>query len=130
MAPYPWHFGGQRYQNLFIDPNEILNFCNDNGIRICHDISHSHLACNKFNWNHVEYIKNLASVTAHFHIADGKGVDGEGLQIGEGTVDFDRVFKVIDKHIPKVSFIPEVWQGHKNNGEGFWYSLDKIEGQI
>ena len=130
MAPYPWHFGGQRYQNLFIDPNEILSFCNDNGIRICHDISHSHLACNKFNWDHVEYIKNLASVTAHFHIADGKGVDGEGLQIGEGTVDFDRVFKVIDMHIPKVSFIPEVWQGHKNNGEGFWYSLDKIEGQI
>ena len=130
MAPYPWHFGGQRYQNLFIDPNEILSFCNDNGIRICHDISHSHLACNKFNWDHVEYIKNLASVTAHFHIADGKGVDGEGLQIGEGTVDFDRVFKVIDMHIPKVSFIPEVWQGHKNKGEGFWYSLDKIEGQI
>ena len=130
MAPYPWHFGGQRYQNLFIDPNEILSFCNDNGIRICHDISHSHLACNKFNWDHVEYIKNLASVTAHFHIADGKGVDGEGLQIGEGTVDFNRVFKVIDMHIPKVSFIPEVWQGHKNNGEGFWYSLDKIEGQI
>ena len=53
MPPYPWHFGGQRYQNLFIDPNEILSFCNDNGIRICHDISHSHLACNKFNLDHV-----------------------------------------------------------------------------
>ena len=130
MAPYPWHFGGQRYQNLFMDPHEILSFCKENNIRICHDISHSHLACNKFNWDHIEYIKCLASVTAHFHIADGKGVDGEGLQIGEGTVDFDKALKAINKYIPKVSFIPEVWQGHKNKGEGFWCSLDQIEGKI
>ena len=130
MAPYPWHFGGQRYQNLFMDSAEILDFCNNNNIRICHDISHSCLACNKFNWNHIEYIKILASVTAHFHIADGKGVDGEGLQIGEGTIDFKRALNAIKEYAPNVSFIPEVWQGHKNNGEGFWYSLEKLEGKI
>ena len=130
MAPYPWHFGGQRYQNLFMDPDEILNFCNNNNIRVCHDISHSCLACNKFNWNHIEYIKLLAPVTAHFHIADGKGVDGEGLQIGEGTIDFKSALNTIKDNAPNVSFIPEVWQGHKNNGEGFWYSLEKLEGKI
>ena len=27
MAPFPWHFGGQRYQNLFMDANEIIKFC-------------------------------------------------------------------------------------------------------
>ena len=113
-----------------MDPHEILSFCKENNIRICHDISHSHLSCNNFNWDHIEYIKSLASVTAHFHIADGKGVDGEGLQIGEGTVDFDKALKAINKYIPKVSFIPEVWQGHKNKGEGFWCSLDQIEGKI
>ena len=26
MAPYPWHFGGQRYQNLFMDIKEIVDF--------------------------------------------------------------------------------------------------------
>ena len=25
MAPYPWHFGGQRFQNLFVHPDEITN---------------------------------------------------------------------------------------------------------
>ena len=55
MAPFPWLFGGQRYQNIFIDADEILKFCKDTGLRICQDISHSHLACNKFNWNHIEY---------------------------------------------------------------------------
>ena len=24
-------------------------------------------------------------------------------------------------------FLPEVWQGHKNNGEGFWKALDYLE---
>ena len=113
-----------------MDPDEILNFCNNNNIRVCHDISHSCLACNKFNWNHIEYIKLLAPVTAHFHIADGKGVDGEGLQIGEGTIDFKSALNTIKNNAPNVSFIPEVWQGHKNNGEGFWYSLEKLEGEI
>ena len=26
MPPYPWHFGGQSYHNLFVELNEILNF--------------------------------------------------------------------------------------------------------
>ena len=130
MAPFPWHFGGQRYQNLFMNPDEILSFCNNNNMRICHDISHSCLACNQFSWDHIEYIKLLAPVTAHFHIADGKGVDGEGLQIGEGTINFKNALHAIKRYAPNISFIPEVWQGHKNNGEGFWYSLEKLEGTI
>ena len=26
MPPYPWHFGGQRFHNLFIYPDEIISF--------------------------------------------------------------------------------------------------------
>jgi N-acetylneuraminate synthase len=36
--------------------------------------------------------------------------------------------KYIDQKIEKcATFIPEVWQGHKNGGEGFWEALDKLE---
>ena len=28
---------------------------------------------------------------------------------------------------PKASFIPEIWQGHINNGEGFFTALDRLE---
>ena len=28
---------------------------------------------------------------------------------------------------PGVSFIPEIWQGHVNNGEGFWTALERLE---
>jgi len=130
MAPYPWHFGGQRYQNLFMNIDEIIDFNKRTGIRICHDISHSFLACNKFNWDHVEYSKSIAPFTAHYHISDGRGVDGEGLQIGEGDINFKELLPIINKYSQNTSFIPEVWQGHTNNGEGFWISLDKLEGKL
>ena len=28
------------------------------------------------------------------------------------------------------SFIPEIWQGHKNMGEGFWTALERLEGRV
>lgn len=130
MAPFPWLFGGQRYQNIFIDADEIIDFCIKTKLRICQDISHSHLACNKFGWNHIKYTKKLAPFTAHYHISDGTGVDGEGLQIGDGNVDFENIYPILNDISPDASFIPEVWQGHKNNGEGFWTSLEKMEWKI
>jgi len=130
MAPFPWFFGGQRHQNIFIDADEIVDFCKKANMRICQDISHSHLACNKFGWDHAEYTKKLAPITAHYHISDGTGVDGEGLQVGEGNVDFQTLCKIIRENSHEYSFIPEVWQGHKNNGEGFWISLERLEGKL
>ncbi|WP_294961217.1 N-acetylneuraminate synthase family protein [Sulfurimonas sp.] len=130
MAPFPWLFGGQRYQNIFIDADEIIDFCNKTNLKICQDISHSHLACNKFEWDHIEYTRKLAPYTAHYHISDGTGVDGEGIQIGDGNVDFDNIYPIINDLSPEASFIPEVWQGHKNNGEGFWVSLERMENRI
>ena len=34
---------------------------------------------------------------------------------------------VCDQLAPQAGFIPEIWQGHKNNGEGFWIALDRLE---
>ena len=28
---------------------------------------------------------------------------------------------------PNAGFIPEIWQGHKNDGEGFWVALKRLE---
>jgi N-acetylneuraminate synthase len=61
------------------------------------------------------------------HIADAFGDDGEGLQIGEGDIDFPAMGRLLNQFAADASFIPEIWQGHKNNGEGFWYALNKLE---
>ncbi len=130
MPPFPWHFGGQRHHNLFVDPTEIEKFCKDNSVRICLDISHSQLACNYYGWRFGEFCKSVGKYVAHLHVADSKGFDGEGLQIGHGDVDIVQIAELLNLHCPKTSFIPEIWQGHKNQGEGFWRALEQLEGHL
>ena len=130
MPPFPWHFGGQRYQNLFINSEEIAEFCKHNSYRVCLDISHSKLACNYHHWSFSKFINNVGPYTAHLHIADATGIDGEGLQVNEGDIDFAAMSDSLMRVCPNASFIPEIWQGHKNRGEGFWRALDRLEAYL
>lgn len=130
MAPFPWHFGGQRHQNIFIFPDESAAFCAEHDLRMCVDISHTKLAANHFGFDFSQGLAQLGPHTAHLHFGDAKGLDGEGLQIGEGEIDFDEIGQVLRRHAPAASFIPEIWQGHKNMGEGFWTALERLEGHI
>ncbi|EIX9320402.1 TPA: TIM barrel protein [Klebsiella pneumoniae] len=127
MPPFPWHFGGQSYHNLFVDHAEITNFCSSTGYRICFDTSHSMMACNYYGWSFHDFTLAVAKFTAHMHIVDALGVDGEGVQIGKGDVDFEILAQDLNQEAPNIQFIPEVWQGHKNSGEGFWGALDFLE---
>jgi len=127
MPPFPWHFGGQRYHNLFVDPDSIEAFSREQGLRVCLDVSHSKLACNHMHLSFSHFLERILPFTAHLHLADASGVDGEGLQIDEGDVDWADVFRLLRQLAPGASFIPEIWQGHKNNGEGAWLALERLE---
>ena len=127
MPPFPWHFGGQQYHNLFVIPSEVDAFCRKTGLRVCFDVSHSALACNHLGLSMSECVQLIGPHTAHLHLADADGVDGEGLQIGAGTIDFSALAKGLEENAPKASFIPEIWQGHKDQGSGFWLALEKLE---
>ncbi|WP_162653333.1 N-acetylneuraminate synthase family protein [Lentilitoribacter sp. Alg239-R112] len=130
MAPFPWHFGGQRYQNIFVKIDEIIHWCQKLGLRMCYDVSHTRLTCNHLDLDFYDFCERIAPITAHLHLGDATGVNGEGLQIGEGEIDFDRLGLILGKGCPAASFIPEIWQGHKNNGEGFWIALERLEGKL
>ena len=130
MAPFPWHFGGQRYQNIFVKIDEIVEWCGTLKLRMCFDISHTQLTCNHFGIDFYDFAEKMAPFSAHLHLGDAKGLNGEGLQIGEGDIDFARLGKILGKGCPGASFIPEIWQGHKNGGEGFWIALEKLEGAL
>ncbi len=125
MAPYPWHFGGQRYQNLFVYIDEIIEWSKNLGLPICFDTSHSYLSCKNINYDFFKFTKKIMSVTNHIHIADAYGLNGEGIQIGDGEINFKKFFDIYKK-FNDITFIPEIWQGHKNNGEGFKKALNKI----
>ena len=130
MAPFPWHFGGQRYQNIFVQIEEIEEYCNKFNIRMCFDVSHTMLTCNHFKLDFYDFAKRIAPFTGHLHIGDAKGLNGEGLQVGDGEIDFPRLCNILNTGCPDAYFIPEIWQGHKNNGEGFWIALEKLEGLL
>lgn len=130
MAPFPWHFGGQRYQNLLVLPDEITQWCEQLKLRMCFDVSHSVLTCNHFGIDFYEFAAKVAPFTAHLHLGDARGVNGEGLQIGEGELDFARLGRILKEGCPEATFIPEIWQGHKNEGEGFWIALERLEGHL
>jgi sialic acid synthase SpsE/sugar phosphate isomerase/epimerase len=130
MAPFPWHFGGQRYQNLFVQIDEIVAWCKRLNLRMCFDVSHSSLTCNHFGLDFYDFATRIAPLTAHLHLGDARGVNGEGLQIGEGDLDFVRLGRILDQGCPGATFIPEIWQGHKNGGEGFWIGLERLEGSL
>ena len=114
LPPFPWYFGGQLYLNLFVEPDDTVEFCKDTGMRLCLDVSHSMLACRHYKSSFHEFVEKVAPYAAHLHIADSEGVDGEGMQIEEGEIDFPALSKQLDAIPSNASFIPEIWQGHKN----------------
>jgi sialic acid synthase SpsE/sugar phosphate isomerase/epimerase len=127
LPPFPWYFGGQLYLNAFVTPEDTLAFCQQYKQRICLDVSHSKLASTYHKFSFRDCVRKLAPHAAHLHVVDARGVDGEGLQIGEGEVDFQLLAQDLDELCPRASFIPEIWQGHKDDGEGFWTALERLE---
>jgi len=127
LPPFPWYLGGQLYCNLFVGPEDTAAFAQEQEMRICLDIAHTKLACNHREVSFVDATEILAPLAGHLHIVDAAGLDSEGLQIGEGEVDFSVLGRQLTELAPGVSFIPEIWQGHGNTGEGFWLALHRLE---
>jgi N-acetylneuraminate synthase len=127
LPPYPWYMGGQLYCNLFVNPVDTAAFAERYDRRLCLDVSHSKLAANFVGMPFSEAVERLAPYAEHLHLVDATGVDGEGVQVGEGEVDWALLAQQLDQLAPGVSFIPEIWQGHVNDGEGFWIALERLE---
>lgn len=127
LPPFPWYMGGQLFCNLFVGAADTAAFAEEYGRRLTLDISHSKLAANYARRPFSEYVDALAPHADHLHIVDSVGVDGEGVQIGDGEIDWPATAAQLDRLCPTASFIPEIWQGHVNNGEGFWTALDRLE---
>jgi len=126
MPPFPWHFGGQSYHNLFVDPEETLTFCEKWEVGLCFDLSHSAMAASWMDRNVIEWIEMLGPWIRHIHLSDSAGTDGEGLQIGQGELDFKKISEALNIHTPSISFIPEIWQGHVDGGSDSYEALVKL----
>lgn len=124
LPPIPWYKGGQWCSNVFTDADRIRRFCEAEGYRICYDTSHAQLFCNFIGQSQASYLAELAPLVRHLHVSDGSGTDGEGLQIGDGDVDFAALAPTL--LATAATYTPEVWMGHKEDGEGFWVALHRL----
>ena len=124
LPPHPWYFGGQWLTNAFMDAYEIRDFIESMGLNMCYDTSHHKLYCNWAHADFYEQVKVLLPYIRHLHLSDGAGLDGEGLQIGEGTIDWVKFFRVIDGY--NGTMIPEIWRGHQREGEGYLIAMQRL----
>ena len=107
-----------------------MEWCAKLNLRMCFDISHTFLTCNHYGIDFYDFAEKIAPFSIHLHMGDAEGVNGEGLQVGDGEIDFVRLGTILKAGCPAASFIPEIWQGHKNGGEGFWTALERLEGYL
>lgn len=124
LPPYPWYFGGQWKGNYFMDGKEIAEFCKEFGVKICFDLSHAALFCNAKEQDLCALIEIVLAYTSHLHLADGYGLDGEGVQFGDGDIDLEKVMPMFRNF--QGTWVPEVWRGHLSEGKGFQLGLELL----
>lgn len=129
MPPQPWFYGGQWYCSIFMNPTECRDYCTGNGWGFCLDVCHAYLYCNYIkSISIMDFIRKVRPIVAHVHISDGKGVDGEGIQIGDGTMPLKDIVEYLNPM--QIGIVPEIWLGHRDNYAGFKIAWEKINAMI
>jgi len=116
LPPRPWYLGGEWFQHGFMLVKDMIEFCDYFNLGITYDICHASLYCNEFNIDLADYTKEILPYVKHIHISDAYGNNGEGVQIGEGSIDFDKVLKEVKDY--DFTWMPEIWSGHLHQGAG------------
>lgn len=124
LPPRPWYLGGQWFQNIFIRPEEMIEFCQELNVGMTLDLSHAQLYCTAYDRSLREYIDLCLPYTTHLHIADASGIDGEGIQIGEGVIEWEPILERLAH--AEFTWVPEIWSGHLHNGAGFIEAVNRL----
>jgi sialic acid synthase SpsE/sugar phosphate isomerase/epimerase len=128
LPPRPWVFGGEWVGNIFLLGDEIKQFLDETGYRMCLDTSHAALACTAKKVDLGAMVQLLKPYIRHLHVADAAGIGDEGLQIGEGTVDWPRTLAPLAGY--QHTMIPEIWQGHLHGGKGFLQAMEHLKAYL
>jgi N-acetylneuraminate synthase len=124
MPPLPWIFGGQQFHNNFMNADEIAGFCEDTGVGLCYDTSHAKLWCNYADVELASHMRELMPYTEYLHVADAIGIDGEGIQIGEGEIEWGAISPLLKRFDGPI--VTEIWRGHERQGEGFKLAAERL----
>lgn len=128
MENMPWHYwmwGGEElwYSPILRKPgdfSDVLEYTH-----ICLDICHAYLAEPAgTNRNIFDFLDRLQGRIKHLHLSDARAPHGEGLQPGDGEIEFGPVLRrVLDL---EATAIPEIHDGHLHDREGFREAMDRF----
>lgn len=121
----PWFYimrdGAMWWNHICIDAEDFFHFSDFAG-GVTLDICHAYLSTQEGKNEHVQNMKKkLGKMIKHVHVSDAKPPHHEGLQIGTGFIDFKMLRDL------KVGIIPEIIDGHKNEGEGFRIAIERLK---
>jgi len=124
--PARYWYKGELYSScLFKDSKEIVSILGELNVGLCMDLCHAKLYCNAAGVNFRSYLTKLRPYIRHIHVSDARGTSEEGLQIGEGEIDFPDIMPILEGL--DVVAVPEILEGHKNRGAGFRIAVDRLK---
>lgn len=126
MPPFPWHQGGRSFHNLLTSLAHLDDFLKITSNPICFDVSHSALSCSYFNENLLDHVSLIDKRIAHIHLSDAQGTNAEGLEVGEGSINFRKLHEKLRFSNKPLYMIPEIWQGHLHGGLKFSRSIKRF----
>ncbi|MCX6123831.1 MAG: N-acetylneuraminate synthase family protein [Proteobacteria bacterium] len=130
MPPFPWHQGGRSYHNLLTSNDRVNDFLTATNTDLCFDISHTSLSCAYFGEQIEDHIATMAGRIKHLHLSDAQGTNAEGLEVGEGSINFRSLHEAMHANGQTLYMIPEIWQGHLQGGEKFASSLIRFHERL
>lgn len=124
MPELYWNGESLLTTSLFKDWKEVRSVLQETGMGMCMDLCHARLYCTAHHIDFNLYVTVLKPYIRHLHIADALGVSGEGLQIGDGEIDFKALWNILDGM--DVVIVPEIVEGHRKNGLGFKIAKNRL----
>jgi|GEM_PF-723501 len=118
--PLRYHCDGELLHcHLLVNPEEFEDILPlVDGITL--DVSHAYLSGGG-NEAIRRFLDQIGESIRHLHLSDARYPDGEGMQLGEGDIDFSFVDRVL--HLP---LLLEVRGGHENGGDGFREAVRRV----
>jgi N-acetylneuraminate synthase len=129
----PWYYHrkpvaggeGERWESTLLvvpDGIEVLGQSFD-GFTL--DVSHGYLYRPTGGMETIRmFVERYGDRILHMHLSDALPPDHEGLQVGEGSVDFKYVLGAMRDR--DVSAVPEIIGGHRGGGIGFRRALEEL----
>lgn len=120
----PWHYwlhkSVRSFSNLCISVDDVERFAGlVEGLTL--DVCHGYLSTPKGDGTYSQrFMARFGDAVRQLHVSDAAVPDKEGLQIGEGEVDFSWLKG------SRLPMVVEIWNGHQKGAKGFRIGVERL----